>query len=128
MHAHMLQILSFEHKYTSTELLIRVSSFSWKTPSIFQKQSPEMLCEKGVLRNFAKFTGKHLCQSFFFNKVAALSSRAQVFCCEFFEISKETFSERTPLMATSDFWRSIKRNVFFSILDDRSFRTKVLFY
>ena len=27
---------------------------------------------KGVLRNFAKFTGKHLCQSFFFNKVAGL--------------------------------------------------------
>ena len=28
--------------------------------------------EKGVLRNFAKFTGKHLCQSPFFNKVAGL--------------------------------------------------------
>ena len=27
---------------------------------------------KGVLRNFAKFTGKHLCQSLFFNEVAAL--------------------------------------------------------
>ena len=26
----------------------------------------------GVLRNFAKFTGKHLCQSTFFNKVAGL--------------------------------------------------------
>ena len=25
--------------------------------------------KKGVVRNFAKFTGKHLCQSFFFNKV-----------------------------------------------------------
>ena len=25
---------------------------------------------KGVLRNFAKFTGKHLCQAVFFNKVA----------------------------------------------------------
>ena len=25
---------------------------------------------KGVLRNFKKFTGKHLCQSLFFNKVA----------------------------------------------------------
>ena len=25
---------------------------------------------KGVLGNFAKFTGKHLCQSLFFNKVA----------------------------------------------------------
>ena len=27
--------------------------------------------EKGVLRNFAKFSGKHLCQSLFFN-VASL--------------------------------------------------------
>ena len=26
----------------------------------------------GVLRNFEKFTGKHLCQSLFFNKVAGL--------------------------------------------------------
>ena len=26
--------------------------------------------KKGVLRNFAKFTGKHLCQNLFFNKVA----------------------------------------------------------
>ena len=28
--------------------------------------------KKGVLRNFIKFTGKHLCQSLFFNKVAGL--------------------------------------------------------
>ena len=28
--------------------------------------------KKDVLRNFAKFTGKHLCQSLFFNKVAGL--------------------------------------------------------
>ena len=28
--------------------------------------------KKGVLGNFAKFTGKHQCQSLFFNKVAAL--------------------------------------------------------
>ena len=27
---------------------------------------------KGVLRYFAKFTGKHLCQKLFFNKVADL--------------------------------------------------------
>ena len=25
---------------------------------------------KGILRNFVKFTGKHLCQDLFFNKVA----------------------------------------------------------
>ena len=28
--------------------------------------------KKGYLRNFTKFTGKHLCQSSFFNKVAGL--------------------------------------------------------
>ena len=33
---------------------------------------PEVFCRKGVLRNFAKFTGKHLCHSLFFNKVAGL--------------------------------------------------------
>ena len=29
-----------------------------------------MFCEKGFLENFTRFTGKHLCQSLFFNKVA----------------------------------------------------------
>ena len=33
---------------------------------------PEIFCQKGVLRNFAKFTGKQLCQSLSFNKVAGL--------------------------------------------------------
>ena len=31
-----------------------------------------VLYKKGVLKDFAKFTGKHLWQSLFFNKVAAL--------------------------------------------------------
>ena len=44
--------------------------------------------KKGVLRNFAKFTGKQLCQSLLLKK----ESLAQVFSCEFFEISKNTFS------------------------------------
>ena len=55
---------------------------------------------KGVLRNFAELTGKHLCQSLFFNKVAPLGpatllkkdTLAQVLCCEFCEISRNTFS------------------------------------
>ena len=33
---------------------------------------PEVIYKKGVARNFAKFTGKHLCQSLFFNKMAGL--------------------------------------------------------
>ena len=31
-----------------------------------------MFCKNGILRNFGKFTGKHLCQSLYFNKVASL--------------------------------------------------------
>ena len=37
-----------------------------------QKPPPEVFYKKGVLRNFTKFTGKQLCQSLFFNKVAGL--------------------------------------------------------
>ena len=37
---------------------------------IFKKQPPEVFCKKIALKNFAKFTGKHLCQGLFFNKVA----------------------------------------------------------
>ena len=53
---------------------------------------------KGVLRNFTKFTGKHPCQSLFFNKVAGQACNfikketlAQVFSCKFCEISKNNF-------------------------------------
>ena len=59
---------------------------------------------KGVLRNFAKFTGKHLCQSFFINKEKKRRKKsfikketlAQVLSCEFCEISKNNFPYRTP--------------------------------
>ena len=42
-----------------------------------QKQLPKMLSKKGVLKNFAKFTGKYLYQSLFFNKVACLGQNKQ---------------------------------------------------
>ena len=42
------------------------------TFTIFRSSRPEVFCKKGVLKNFAKFTGKHLCQSLFSNKVAGL--------------------------------------------------------
>ena len=59
-------------------------------------------------RNFAKFTGKHLCQSLFFiTKLRAASNfikketLAQLFCCEFGEICENIFFYRTPLVAAS---------------------------
>ena len=36
------------------------------------KQPPELFHKQGVLKNFSKFTGKILCHSFAFNKVAYL--------------------------------------------------------
>ena len=51
-----------------------------------------VLKKKGVLRNFAKFPEKQLCQSLFFNEVFFIKKEAVVFSCEFCEISKNNFS------------------------------------
>ena len=82
------------------------SGMRWVNPTFFRKtesclnRSSHQRCSvrKGVLRNFAKFTGKHLCQSLFFNKVAGLRlatllkrDSAQVFSCEFCKVSMNTF-------------------------------------
>ena len=65
-----------------------------------------MFCQKGVIRSFAKFTGKQLYQSLFFNNVAGLRPQAynfikketlaEVFYSEFCEISKLYFSYKHP--------------------------------
>ena len=66
-----------------------------------QKQSRiGVLKKQVVLKNFAKFPGKHLCQGLFFNKVAGLRTKfklikkeslALVFFCELCKIFKNTF-------------------------------------
>ena len=40
----------------------------------YKSSRPEVFSKKGVLKNFWKFAGKHLCQSLFLNKVADLRS------------------------------------------------------
>ena len=66
----------------------------------------------GFLKYFAKFSGKHLCQSLLFNKVANLSL-AQVFSGKFCEIPKNVF-------LTEQLWptacRSTKNILFYSQL------------
>ena len=49
------------------------SNFFFSNSIKTRSSLPEVFCKKDVLRNFAKFTRKHLCQSVFFNKVAGLS-------------------------------------------------------
>ena len=49
--------------------------FSWRSAawrSISRTSRLKLFYEKGAFRDFGKFTGKHLCQSLFFNKVASL--------------------------------------------------------
>ena len=64
----------------------------------FKKHPPVVFYRKGVLKNLAKYTGKFLCWSLFFNKLAALSLQhcqketlAQVLPCDFCEIFKNAF-------------------------------------
>ena len=54
----------------------------------------EVFCKKGVLWNFAKFTGKHMWQSLFFNKNAGLRPATL--------LKIETFSYRTLPVAASE--------------------------
>ena len=73
-------------------------------------------CKKVVFRNFAKFIGKHLRQSLFFNKVAGCifikkETLAQAFSCEFCKISENTFSYRTPTVAASVKAREASRKI-----------------
>ena len=48
--------------------------------------------KKGVPRYFAKFTGKDLRQSLLFNNFIEKETLARVLFCEFWKISKNTFS------------------------------------
>ena len=47
-----------------------------KLYAIYSSCNRKCSIRKGALRNFAKFTGKHLCQSLCFNKVADLRATA----------------------------------------------------
>ena len=70
-------------------------SFYLKLESSLLVRSSHMRCSarrKNVLRNFAEFTGKLLCQSLFLKKTfIKKQTLAQVFSFEFCEISKSTF-------------------------------------
>ena len=52
---------------------------------------------KCVLRNFVKFTEKHLCQSLFFNKVADLRHEKRYKLVQVFKNERSKFFGRQPL-------------------------------
>ena len=60
-------LLRYQLSQASLDYLLRIST---ENPAKFRSSHRRCPVRKGVLRNFAKFTRKHLCQSLFFNKVA----------------------------------------------------------
>ena len=88
----------------------------WRTPVrdwFCGDAHPVMFSKIGVLKNFAKFTGKHLCQGVFLINCQAEAevwnfivkeALTQVFFCE----KKNSFSNRTPAVAVSDFFTPLR--------------------
>ena len=80
---------------------------SWKMPC-FKSEKQSVVCRSfkiGVLKNFANFTGKILCWSYFLIKsqgwknlqLYQKEAPAHVFSCEIWEFLKNTFFLRKPL-------------------------------
>ena len=57
----------FDHKEFSVNVVLNYSCQNTQ----YKKQPRDIFGKKGVIKNFAKFKRKHLCQSLFFNKTAA---------------------------------------------------------
>ena len=75
---------------------------------VFRSSRLEVLCKKGVLKNFENFTGKHLRWGLFFNKDAGAvcnfikkETRTLAFSCKFSKIFKNTFFYRRPPAASA---------------------------
>ena len=94
---------------------------------MYRSSRLEVVCKKGVLKNLTKFTGKHLCPSIFFNKVAGLrpatllkkKTLAQVFSCEFCQTLRKTLavasicSYSSPPCGIKAFWNLIQTQCIF---------------
>ena len=74
-------------------------------PCFYDKRSSRVVLLKKFLPNFTKFTGKRLCQILFFNKEIQKVTLAQLFSCEFCEITKNFFTEHV--------WATAKANNLF---------------
>ena len=104
-------------------LLFGCTSFDTKMK---EAATTVLLRKTDVDRNFTKFKGKYLCQSFFFNKnFTKKETLVQVFSGEFCEISNNTFFTEhlwtaatkinTVILNTSikNYIRTILRTIFF---------------
>ena len=75
---HLFVILPTRWFFHNTRFFIS-NTFISNARQNFRSSRPDLFCKKGVLRNFAKLTGKYLGQSRFFNKVAGLRPELLLF-------------------------------------------------
>ena len=76
--------------------LVSISQNSYG-PTI-RSSHPWVFCKKGVLRNLAKFAGKHLCQNLLFNKVVGLAKFTGKHPCQSFFLIKLQICRPTTLL------------------------------
>ena len=74
---------------------------------INQKQPPEKIYKKGILKNFAKVTGKYLCQSPFLNKDPGLGPAWGGFSCKLWQLYKGTFLPEHLQKTASNYWWNV---------------------
>ena len=78
--------------------------------------------KKGVLRNFSKFTGKYLCQSFFYNEAASLRPWHRCFLVNFEKFLRTPFlqnsSGRLFLPQETNHWTLLPSNKDFYEVKD----------
>ena len=76
---------------------------------LYRSSRPEVFFKKGVLRNFVKFIGEHLCERLFLNKVAGLKPATllkkrlwhRCFYMNFATFLRTPFFYRTPVAASA---------------------------
>ena len=67
-----VDLINLNSKLISVPLTSQINTRILLPQAISRRSHRACSIKKSVFRNFAKLTGKHLCQSFFFNKVAGL--------------------------------------------------------
>ena len=72
----------------------------------------QMFFKIGLVKNFVMFTGKYLCWSLFLKRL---------FSCEYYEILKNSFFYRTPLVAASSRRTILQSNLPKSIFWEKDF-------
>ena len=100
-HGHYMIITFIADMEKLLSMKIRESICIWKADySNVRRSHPDMFCKKGILKNFAKFTGKHMPESFF-NKTTAVSLLLKnriwrrCFPVNFANFSRPLFSQNT---------------------------------